>query len=78
MDPDIARALRQFGVDITTTIEAGLRTTSDEMQIEFLRRENRVMVTGDADFLRSAKRSSILELFIVNARLTRWGKLFEV
>jgi hypothetical protein len=30
VDVAIARALRRYGVDITTTVEAGLRTASDE------------------------------------------------
>ncbi len=57
IDPDIARALRRHGIDLTTTVEAGLRTQSDEAQLEFARQENRVIVTGDADFLRFASQS---------------------
>jgi hypothetical protein len=26
IDPDVARALRRYGIDVTTTVEAGLRT----------------------------------------------------
>ncbi len=52
----IAQALQQRGVDVTTTVEAGLRTLSDEAQIEYIRREQRVFVTSDAGFLaRSAE-----------------------
>jgi predicted nuclease of predicted toxin-antitoxin system len=58
VDPDIARALRRHGIDVTTTVEAGLRTESDEVQWAFIRRERRVIVTHDADFLRFASRSS--------------------
>lgn len=50
VDPDIARALRRHGIDVTTTVEAGLRTESDVAQWEFVRREDRVIVTHDADF----------------------------
>ena len=32
VDPDIARALRQYGIDVTTTIEAGLRSATDDEQ----------------------------------------------
>lgn len=54
VDPDIARALRRHGIDVTTTVEAGLRTQDDEAQIAFVRRESRVIITHDADFLRLA------------------------
>ena len=30
VDPDVARALRRYGIDVTTTVEAGLCTQSDE------------------------------------------------
>lgn len=52
VDPDIARALRLHGIDITTTVEAELRTRSDAAQWEYIRRTWRVIVTYDADFLR--------------------------
>ncbi len=54
VDPDIARALRQHGIDVSTTVEAGLRTASDPDQLAFAQREGRVLVTHDADFLRFA------------------------
>ncbi|MFN2165387.1 MAG: DUF5615 family PIN-like protein [Anaerolineae bacterium] len=56
VDPDIARALRQHGVDVTTTIDAGLRTALDEEQLDYARQARRVLVTHDADFLRVASR----------------------
>jgi predicted nuclease of predicted toxin-antitoxin system len=52
VDVAIAGALRRYGVDVTTTVEAGLRTASDEEQLAYARREQRVLVTHDADFLR--------------------------
>lgn len=58
VDPDIARALRRHGIDVTTTVEAGLRAESDEAQLTFSRNEQRVIVTHDADFLRLASQSS--------------------
>lgn len=54
IDPDIATALRHYGVEVTTTVEAGLRTADDAKQLAFIRREHRVMVTSDKDFLRFA------------------------
>ncbi len=54
IDPDVARALRQQGVDVTTTADAKLLNQPDTAHIAFIRREKRVIVTGDADFLRFA------------------------
>jgi predicted nuclease of predicted toxin-antitoxin system len=54
VDPDVARALRRYGIDVTTTVEAGLRTHSDLAQLEFAWHAQRVLVTHDADFLRLA------------------------
>lgn len=58
VDPDIARALHRYGIDVTTTVEAGLRTSSDPSQLDYIKREGRVVVTHDADFLRYDRRSS--------------------
>ncbi len=54
MDPDIAAALRRHGIDVTTTVEVGLRTANDDAQLEFADTHRRVIVTDDADFLRQA------------------------
>jgi uncharacterized protein with PIN domain len=53
-DPRIAEGLRIHGVDVTTTIDVGLRTKSDLEHLEFAVTENRLLVTQDADFLRAA------------------------
>jgi predicted nuclease of predicted toxin-antitoxin system len=58
VDPVIARTLRQHGVNVTTTAEAGLRGQSDDAQINFARAEGRVIVTHDAEFLRFARENS--------------------
>jgi predicted nuclease of predicted toxin-antitoxin system len=58
MDPDIAAALRQHGIDVTTTIEAGLRSAKDSAHLAFMRGEGRVVVTDDTDFLRIAAATS--------------------
>lgn len=50
VDPVIAIALRRYGIDVTTTVEAGLRTADDESQLAFAKRESRVVVTHDDDF----------------------------
>jgi predicted nuclease of predicted toxin-antitoxin system len=52
VDPSIATALRQRGIDVSTAVEAGLLSAPDNAHLEFALRENRVIVTGDADFLR--------------------------
>lgn len=51
IDREIARALRLYGIDVTTTVEAGLRTKTDEQQWLFVQQEQRVLVTQDRDFL---------------------------
>lgn len=58
VDPDVARALRTHGIDVTTTVESGLRTATDAAQLEYARSTGRVLVTHDADFLRLASESA--------------------
>ena len=58
VDPAIATALRRAGVNVTTTIESGLRTKDDEAHLQFARAEGRVIVTRDQDFLRVAAEKS--------------------
>lgn len=48
----VARALRQFDINVTTTVEAGLRQADDPAQLAYAQREQRILVTHDADFLR--------------------------
>jgi predicted nuclease of predicted toxin-antitoxin system len=55
VNPAIATALRRYGINVTTTVEAGLRTTADYDQWAFAQREQRVIVTHDADFPRIAR-----------------------
>ena len=59
VDPDVARALQRYGIDVTTTVGAGLRTQSDVAQLDFARRAQRVLVTHDADFLRVSQHAGI-------------------
>lgn len=51
VDPALADALRIRGVDVTTTVAAGLTSASDKEHLTFALREVRVLVTHDADFL---------------------------
>jgi predicted nuclease of predicted toxin-antitoxin system len=47
----IANALRRYGIDVTTTVEAGLMSASDPTQLDQAVQEGRVIVTHDRDFL---------------------------
>jgi predicted nuclease of predicted toxin-antitoxin system len=49
--PAIAAGLRRRGIDVTTTIEAGLSGADDEQHVAFALTEVRVVVTHDDDFL---------------------------
>jgi predicted nuclease of predicted toxin-antitoxin system len=71
VDPDIAQALRRHGIDVTTTVEAGLRTANDITQLNFSRQEMRVVVTHDVDFLRLAKRERDHPGLVYCNRMTR-------
>jgi predicted nuclease of predicted toxin-antitoxin system len=46
----VALGLRQFGVDVTTTSEAGLQDADDDVQLAFALKESRVLVTHDYEF----------------------------
>jgi predicted nuclease of predicted toxin-antitoxin system len=54
IDNAIAQALVDRGIDVTTTVQAGLRGSDDSAHLAFCRREGRVIVTDDYDFLRIA------------------------
>ena len=47
-------ALCKYGIDVTTTVNAGLRGRSDAQHLEYARTTHRAIVTHDADFLRLA------------------------
>lgn len=57
VDSAISSALRLYGIDVTTTVEAGLRTADDNAQLDYARVERRVVVTHDPDFFDLARRS---------------------
>ena len=50
----IAEGLRRRGIDVTTTSDAALLSAPDEDHIRYAKRERRIVVTQDADFLRNA------------------------
>ena len=56
--PEIASQLGRRGIDVTTTVEVGLRTSSDQSQLDFVRQQKRVIFTHDRDFLIIASRKA--------------------
>ncbi|MBK7893441.1 MAG: DUF5615 family PIN-like protein [Anaerolineaceae bacterium] len=54
VNPVVALALRRYGIDVTTTVEANLRSSNDEAHLAYAQQEKRVIVTHDDDFLRLA------------------------
>lgn len=50
--PIVAVALRRRGIDVTTSVDVGLRTADDRTQLTYAAQSMRVIVTHDADFLR--------------------------
>ena len=48
----VVRGLRQRGVDVQTSPDAGLLGTTDEERLNHAQSENRVLFTQDDDFLR--------------------------
>jgi predicted nuclease of predicted toxin-antitoxin system len=53
----VALGLRRYGVDVTTTQVVGLMGQIDEIQLQFIQREDRVLFTQDVDFLIIASRN---------------------
>lgn len=51
VNPRIAQGLYRRGIDVTTTVDAGLRTVTDDLQLDFVRQTQRVLVTCDAGFV---------------------------
>jgi predicted nuclease of predicted toxin-antitoxin system len=49
----LADGLARYGIDVTTTPEAGLLHSPDEAQLAFAVASGRVIVTNDRDFLKS-------------------------
>jgi len=50
--PGIAVGLRARSIEVTTTADAGLLAATDEKQLVYAHRKQRVLVTHDFDFLR--------------------------
>jgi predicted nuclease of predicted toxin-antitoxin system len=54
VDPAVATALVRRGIDVTTTVQAGLLGATDERHLAYALGERRVVLTQDDDFLRLA------------------------
>ena len=52
VDHAVAQGLRLREMDVTTTTDANLIGATDDQQLSFALRENRVIFTQDQDFLR--------------------------
>ena len=52
ISPALADALRRRGIDVTTTVEAGLEEAEDRDHLSFAASAGRVVITQDVDFLR--------------------------
>ncbi len=52
VSPAVAEGLRRRGIDVTTTLDAGLAGALDADHLAFARQELRVLVTHDRDFPR--------------------------
>jgi predicted nuclease of predicted toxin-antitoxin system len=52
VDPAIATGLKRYGIDVTTSIDAGLLRAPDEQQVAYGILSGRVIFTQDKDFLR--------------------------
>lgn len=59
IDPGISKALRHYGIRITTPLETGLRTQGDAAQLMLACQQQQVIVTHDATFLRFTQSQGI-------------------
>lgn len=57
MDNAVAVGLRRRGIDVTTTVEAGLMRASDQEHLAFALGEQRVFVTRDRRILATASQA---------------------
>ncbi len=73
----VAQRLRERGIDVLRAQESGLLGADDKSHLNFARRQRRVIVTGDTDFLRldgqGVRHSGIV--FIRNVQAV--GKVIE-
>ena len=75
MTKAVAAALRQRGIDCSTTAEAGLRGADDDAQFDFALKQSRVLITADDDFLGIAAESLFFPGLIYWRRERHFGQL---
>ena len=73
----VVRGLRQRGVDVLTTAEAGLLGASDEEHLAFARTQGRVIFTEDDDFLRLHSAGAKHAGIVYAAQGTRVGDIIR-
>src|SRR5437588_11269986 len=56
VDADIATGLENFGINVTTTPKSKILGFSDFDQFDYCKKEGRVIITHDSDFLRLEKK----------------------
>jgi predicted nuclease of predicted toxin-antitoxin system len=54
VNPVVFLALQRYGINVTDTVQAGPLGSDDKAQLAHAKRDNRVIVTHDDDFLRLA------------------------
>jgi hypothetical protein len=74
----VARGLRKFGIDVTTPSDANLLEATDSTHLEYARRNGRVMITYDADYIRLHRNSvEHAEIIYVVPRSRTIGRIIE-
>ncbi|RIK84183.1 MAG: hypothetical protein DCC68_01995 [Planctomycetota bacterium] len=78
MPSAVAEGLRRRGYDVTVSSEAGLLAASDEKQLAYAAREDRILVTRDQDFLRlNAQRTDHAGIIFWTQRQRSLGQLIR-
>jgi predicted nuclease of predicted toxin-antitoxin system len=78
VDPRIATALRRENIDVTTTVDAGLRACSDQEQLDYAIRNGRVLVTQDEDLLVLASEASHAGIAYCRQNTRTIGQIVEM
>ena len=71
----VVRGLRQRGVDVLTSPQAGMLGAADEEHLELATRQDRVIFTQDDDFLRLASTGREHAGIVYAAQPTRIGEI---
>jgi predicted nuclease of predicted toxin-antitoxin system len=78
VDPAVAVGLRRRGIDVSTTVEAGLLGAPDNRQLAWAIADARVIFTQDQDFLRLSDAGAAHAGIVFNKQGTRTiGQIIE-